>query len=787
MQNEYLGNFNLNPTNSSVCKTQTYNKTKSNTKNNNNNNSYVKNNNTPSDKKNKKDEYVFKDSQESEDGSRDKTFQSSEESNASGLQIILEKEESLKGNSEDSQELPVVEEASKKKSSVPVETFEEEAVDSFCVTKLLRNKHKSESKKQKKKLEESFRGEKRRKSAVEVFDDAKKKCSAAKRRKSVPEEYSLKREAEEKVVEAFSVQNEDEDVESLGNLKNEALRKVFVTKDKPETTGKRKDGEVRKKKRKKSKHHEGETKKRKTEMITSSPSIMSFAKDALKFKFKLTPNKPTIKVATEEEKKSNETHTENGNPEKEVKKSEENESKKLVTDKERLLHLRAVRHKAVVNKTSPKNYINTPPSLTISKIDSSEQQPVKSTLVESRPSLEITLVSPTDSSKTKKVELNHEPRKEVESPKVESSTKEIRQRSAEVVDNFGVLDLSEKSTRTKENNSNSSSPKEVSETVERRRKSTHQSILHIAQTLVNRKLSPILPENHLGRGGFEGSADSSATAAAMRNLKTLSDTAVNILMAAQSKNFPTCATELQKRSFSAISSAHKSLTAPNSTKPGKDCENGSGLKIPIYPGSRERSNPIPPIPNLHEIYPRGRGRPLPLTKPSTPAIKPGQNQTVRQIPNPFVVLNRQTSQNQNSIKSLSPPSKALLHSENGEDGSPAKQKLNSIPPLQSIKTKLTVPKLEDLKELNAEKNGSTEFKGIVPKIVNNNTKTVQNGSESNFFGLKNGGEERKSGGVKLNNNTTNSTRKIENMAKNIESVAAGLTARAVSNAMIDAK
>lgn len=776
-QNEYLGNFNLNPTNSSIYRNQSYNKTRHNTTNNNNNNNSVKNNNTLSERKQSKayDEYVFRDGPDSEDGSRDKMFPSSEESNTSGLQIISEKEDSLKGNSDDSRQSSVIEEIGRRKFGETVTSFEEEALDGFSSGKLLRNKQKGEGKRGKRKSDGEV--EKRRKSVArtEGLDESKKKSPQAKRRKSMADEYSLSRE----VNQTFSIRRVED---SMANLKIEALRKVFVAKDKPEVSGKKKDGESRKKKRKKSKHHEGETKKRKLEMVTSSPSIMSFGKDALKFKFKLTSNKSVTKVTPEEkeaEKTAEVEKTEevvikddddSGNSDKEVKKIDESENKKSVLDKERLLHLRAVRHKAIGSKqTSPKDYINTPPSLTISKIDTSEQQPVKSSLVESRPSLEIMLVSPTDATKGKKPEQ----RTEGESQKVESNG---RQRS-DVVDNFGVLDLSEKSTRTKEN-SNSSSPKEMSETIERCRKSTHQSILHIAQTLVNRKLSPILPENQLVRG-FDRPSDSAATAAAMRNLKTLSDTAVNILMAAQSNSFAGCAAaaaaaaaaELQKRPFSALtSSAHKALTGPNSTKITKDCENGTALKIPVYPIGRDRTNSIPPVPNLHEIFPRGRGRPMSLGKTTTPLIKPGQNQTVRQIPNPFVVLNRQTNQNA------------------------TKGSTTTVPPLQMLKTKVSTPKTEEGKEVTCEvKNGVSEVKATLPKILNNNnTKPVQNGGESNFFGLKNGvgvgigAGGGGGGGLKLNNNTT-TMRKIENMAKNIESVAAGLTARAVSNAMIDAK
>lgn len=749
-QNEYLVNFNLNPTNSGFLKNQ----------NRNNNNLFNEL------KSKREDPHRYQDSQDSEDASQEKVFPSSEESNASGLRIISEKEESLKENSEESQEFNIPE--VKKRESLM--NFGEDAEDGFAMKKLLKSKHKSEVKKEKKKHEDVFLGKKRRNTSY--LEEVGEKKKSLKRRKSMIDNYS----------EVFERKVKEED-EEVGKLKNEALRKVFVCKDKPEVVVKRKDDEVRRKKRKKSKHHEGEAKKRKQEIISASPSILSFAKDPLKLKVKLTPNKPITVQPVEEVEKVSECKMEEVDSDKDMEKDKKvvDDGKKQITDKERLLHLRAVRHKNIVNKTNPKDYINAPPSLTISKIDSSDQQPVKSTLVESRPSLEIMLVNSSD--KNRKVE----PAKAPGSPKTEKDAK-----TSEAVDTFGVLDLSEKSTRTKDV-SKSPSPKDITEIVEKK-KSTQQSILQIAQTLVSRKLSPTLSDNRTTVADH---------AAAMRNLMTLSDTAVNILMAAQSQSFTN--PESPKRFPTGCSSPNKSLTPPNSTK---STENASGLKIPFYPlVARDRPNPIPPIPNLHEI-PRGRGRSTSLmNRPTIPVIKPGQNQTVRQIPNPSVVSSRQSNQFQNlirpSIPVLKPPTTSPTpKTENGDlNHSPkhnVNNKINSIPPLQSIKTKFPVPKIDDNDVINNDKNSSNDNNATnpaVPKTINNNNsnannnnniniKAVQNGSEKSLFPIKNGDDFKKIN-AKLNN--SNSIRRIENMTRNIESVAAGLTARAVSNAMIDAK
>lgn len=688
-QSEYLGNFNLNPTKTDVCKS-------------NNANSVNNNNNVYSEIKSK----TLNEELNIDDGSGDKLFPSSEDSNASGLRIMSEKE-----NSEESQESIAIQ----KPKDCDLQNFDEAAEDGFSAKKLLKSKHK-EVKKERKKHEGA---EKRRKSTSRA-EDEKKTNDGRKKRKSLIEPPK-----EEQRLSRFEIRDrtEEEELEPLANLKNEALRKVFVLKDKPEPA---KQEEVRRKKRKKSKHHEGENKKRKTDLISSSPSILSFAKDPLKLKVKLTP---IIKPSEDEPaEKPVEKEVEEWKCEKDSKADAEKDDgeKKMVSDKERLLHLRAVRHKNIIKTNSP-GYINAPKSLTISKVDANEQQVAKPRVVENRPSLEIMLVPQSD-TKAKPAEPEKKP-----------------EQSKEVMDTFGVLDLSEKSTRAKESSSRASPQKE--ETVERTKKSAQQSIMQIAQNLVNRKLSPILPDKRFD-------SDPTTAAAAMRNLKTLSDTAVNILMAAQNKGFP-ASPESPKR--------YPTMSTSPPQKP-KDCENGTGLKIPMYPVARERPNPIPPVPNLHEIYPKGRGRP-PLARPASTTIKPGQNQTVRQIPNPSALLNRQNNQMLNRL--------AATHKypENG-DTAPKPSKLGSIPPLQSIKSKLII---------------SDELPPL-PKIPNNNAKPLQNGSDGGpvTMATKNGDEQKKAIVPKVTNGA-NTLRRIESMARNIESVAAGLTARAVSNAMVDAK
>lgn len=479
--------------------------------------------------------------------------------------------------------------------------------------------------------------------------DNLKKTHQQKRRKSDSFAEALKKKAlqDKKSRRKSMFEGAQQSPDEGETLKNEALKKVFIYKEKPEVSlFKRKDDLLKRKKRKKSKHHEGEIKKRKTEVFTS-PSILSVAKDALKLKVKLTP----LKLPKET----------NGTREEDNK-----------IDKERLLHLRSVRHKNIVNK---KEYISAPPSLTISKVGLNDQVSGKTSLVETKPSLEIMLVN-------KKEESNGKP--------AEPGVLDLSEKAK-------VLDLSEKSTR----------PKEVSPVEKSPNKSTQQSILQIAETLVNRKLSPT-PDIK--------TAEQSVAVVAMRDLKTLSDAAVNILMAAQSQ-----------------------------AQTPKNEENGNALKIPVFP--RERSNPVPPLPNLHEIYPRGRGRPLGGPRAPT-VIKPGQNQTVRQIPNPSLVLNRQNN---------------MLHQQmNRPDSStsPGKSKLDSIPPLHSIKAK--VPPIVEKKDPPP------------PKPLNNlKLPTIQ----------KPPNPVSSTSPVKLPSPMAG-VRRLD-MSKNIESVAAGLTARAT--ALIDAK
>jgi len=474
--------------------------------------------------------------------------------------------------------------------------------------------------------------------------DSPKKSHCEKRRKSDSFADALKKAFVEKKDRRKSLFDGNEQIRE--SSKNEALKKIFVYKDKTEMSNFKRKDEFKKKKRKKSKHHDDDNiKKRKVE-------VMSVARDPLKLKVKWTPlSRPSCEIATstKEEKKG----LKDALKERLLK---EEESK---IDKERLLHLRAVRHK---NATVNKDYIPSPPSLTISKVHAREQ-PGKTSLVESKPSLEIMLV-----------------KKEVgEKKTVENGALDLSEKPK-------ALDLSEKSTR----------PKEVSPVEKCPNKSTQQSILQIAETLVNRKLSPS-PDS-------KRNTEPSSAVVAMRDLKTLSDAAVNILMAAQSQ-------QTQKK--------------PPET----------GLKIPVFP--QKRATPVPPVPNLHEIYPRGRGR------PPTPVIKPGQNQNVRHIPDPLAILNRQNKMMQQ------------VHRPDSST-SPGKSKLNPVPPLESIRK---FPHPLEKKDLLVNKQPMMPAKSLNGL---SSTSPVQMKISPGVMGV----------------------RRMD-MSKNIESVAAGLTARAT--ALIDAK
>jgi hypothetical protein len=298
-------------------------------------------------------------------------------------------------------------------------------------------------------------------------------------------------------------------------------------------------------------------------------------------------------------------------------------------------------------------------------------------------------------------------------------------------DDIGALDLSGKSSRYKTalspatsptvGSSFPSPPSPVMKSSGGMTSSTHQSILSIAHSLVHRQLQqkqqqhgPVnISSSSPGKVSKSPSNDSvgssvhpSAPVYAMSNLKTLSDTAVRIRneMAAQSdksvRSGNTAKSQLQQKSavlsvqmtsaseagsstpttgrtsttvtYTSSNSPRSGLSQPPTRSPTSHgqyqaLQNNSipPLRIPIPPtalskvnspmGASSRTNNVP---RQHELYPStqsaiGRGRSFISGLQNRSGInnhtKPGPNQAVRHIPNPSALLFRQ-QQAQNRLQ-----------------------------------------------------------------------------------------------------------------------------------------
>lgn len=372
-------------------------------------------------------------------------------------------------------------------------------------------------------------------------------------------------------------------------------------------------------------------------------------------------------------------------------------------------------------------------------------------------------------------------------------------------DDIGALDLSGKSSRYKTalspaaspavGSSFPSPPSPVMKSSGGMTSSAHQSILSIAHSLVHRQLqqqqqqqqqhgpvnisssSPGKISKSPSNDSVGSSAHPSAPVYAMSNLKTLSDTAVRIRneMAAQSdksvRNGSTAKPQLQQKSAvlsvqmtsasdagssastTGRTSAAVTYTSSNSPRSGlsqpptrsptshgqyQSLPNSSipPLRIPIPPtalskvnspmGTGPRTNNVP---RLHELYPStqsaiGRGRSFISGLQNRSGInnhtKPGPNQAVRHIPNPSALLFRQ-QQAQNRLQ---------------QQNSSAVQNRHAA-----------------------------VSKALFNNQNNFNNTTIKPSSSASL--------------VQAAAPPGSSIRKMENMTRNIEKVAAGLTVRAV--------
>jgi hypothetical protein len=369
-------------------------------------------------------------------------------------------------------------------------------------------------------------------------------------------------------------------------------------------------------------------------------------------------------------------------------------------------------------------------------------------------------------------------------------------------DDIGALDLSGKSSRCKTPSSPASSPTVASgfpsppspvlKNSGGTASSTHQSILSIAQSLVHRQLQQqqqhglinisTSPAGKVSKSPGTDNLGSNAHPAvvttpvyAMSNLKTLSDTAVRIRneMAAQGDKSVrsgstvkpqqkaaalsvqmTSASEVGSPSsvvgrssvaatYTSNSNPRNSLSQPPTRSPTghqqyQALPNNSipPLLIPIPPTALTKtSSPLgassraSSVPRLHELYPStqgtmGRGRSIISGLHNRTGInnhtKPGPNQGVRHIPNPSALLFRQ-QQMQNRLQ---------------------QQNSSALQNRHSAVTKALFNNQNNFNNTTVKPSASTSLgQAVAPPV--------------------------------------SSIRKMENMTRNIEKVAAGLTVRAV--------
>jgi hypothetical protein len=370
-------------------------------------------------------------------------------------------------------------------------------------------------------------------------------------------------------------------------------------------------------------------------------------------------------------------------------------------------------------------------------------------------------------------------------------------------DDIGALDLSGKSSRCKSALSPAttpavapvfpSPPSPVMKSPGGTSSSTHQSILSIAQSLVHRQLQQQQQQHGLinisssspGKVSKSPTTDSLSAGVhspvvttpgyGMSNLKTLSDTAVRIRneMAAQSDKgvrsggsvkpqqkpapvsvqMTTCSEVVSPASVighSSIAVTYSSNSnprsgpsqpptrSPTSHQQYQALQNNSipPLRIPIPPTALSKasspacnSSRANSVPRLNELYPStqgtmGRGRSiipgLQNRSGMSNHTKPGPNQAVRHIPNPSALLIRQ-QQSQNRL-----------------------QQQNSSA-MQNRHAAVTKPLFNNQNNFN-----NTALKPSVSASI-----------------------------VQAATQPVSSIRKMENMTRNIEKVAAGLTVRAV--------
>ncbi|PSN53259.1 hypothetical protein C0J52_04913 [Blattella germanica] len=419
------------------------------------------------------------------------------------------------------------------------------------------------------------------------------------------------------------------------------------------------------------------------------------------------------------------------------------------------------------------------------------------------PKLPTTTSLPTKSSPT----ITKTPVSKVNSvPDTGGQTKnEVRNKTEEDTamrhDDIGALDLSGKSSRSKSTSpatspssaaSFPSPPSPVMKSPAHTSSSTHQSILSIAQSLVHRQLqqqqqhgllnissssSAKVPKSPGSDNVLSGTVASPVYG--MSNLKTLSDTAVRIRneMAAQgdkARNINTVKGQIHQKpaplsvqmssssgtnstsgmvgrsplpvAYGSNNNPRTGLSQPPSRSPTNHQQQYSHvmanssisqLRIPIPPTALSKaSSPAraSSVPRLHELYPStqggiGRGRGIGSGIQNRGNLnnhtKPGPNQAVRHIPNPSALLIRQ-QQTQNRLQQQQ-----------------QQQQQNSAAALsrQSAVAKTL---------FNNFNNASTSVKPTTSTSL-----------------------------VASSANPVSSIRKMENMTRNIEKVAAGLTVRAV--------
>lgn len=363
--------------------------------------------------------------------------------------------------------------------------------------------------------------------------------------------------------------------------------------------------EERKRSKHKSKHHQrGEdgVKKRKTHRgdVAVTPTILQYDEDAIKLKVKLSsptsPSSASSSTSSNHHKHHHHHHHSKHHHSKHHKQSEvPANGEPAPAERERL---------APRPKGDRGDVLLPPSSITVSKVDPADRRKGET----KRPALEITLVNApkkacpaaATSTTSNATSALRPPAGLTITPKIQPPKKDEH---AMKHDDIGALDLSGKSSRTHSTATPESTAAPAAKT-------TQQSILSIAHTLVHRQLQG------MAMAGQNGS--NAPATPALSNLKTLSDAAVHIrnMMAAQGK-----------------ANGCVGPRPPASRSP-------FGPLLPAAPSSPIRI-PVPPktAPRAHELY-------------SKPKPGPGPNQAVRHIPNPSALVFRQQPYQASSIRKM---------------------------------------------------------------------------------------------------------------------------------------